>query len=199
MRVQRPSQQRFRQYQLGLKPRRELFSPSWSLAHSKRRAEGALLFARRLGGGRGLGDAERVARTALGAAVTFADSVKAAMAPGSNFHPLIDAKAAMASYDRDREFVAAGIDRDHCLGFRADGKNVAVVTQPYHYDRAHYDRPDDARAWFADRGLAVHIPPDPFASFHFPGETFFIVITKTGAGVKWLPEQDGRGKARWRA
>jgi hypothetical protein len=82
---------------------------------------------------------------------------------------------------------------DHCVNFRADGKNVAVVTQPYHY------RPDEARRWADQRGLAVHLPPDPLASIHYPGATYFIVIVAASDLVKWLPDQDGRLADRWAA
>ncbi len=44
---------------------------------------------------------------------------------------------------------------DHCVNFRAGGKNVAVLTQPYHY------QPVEAQHWTAARGLEMHIPPDP--------------------------------------
>ena len=47
--------------------------------------------------------------------------------------------------------------------------------------------------------LALHLPPDPLASIHYPGETLFIVITKAGVAVKWLPDQDGRLMDRWQS
>lgn len=83
---------------------------------------------------------------------------------------------------------------DHCIGFRANGKNVAVLTQPY----SHVDL-DAVRRWAADRGLVLHVPPDPLASIHYPGETLFIVITQPGVEVQWLPDQDGRLADRWAA
>jgi hypothetical protein len=83
---------------------------------------------------------------------------------------------------------------DHCLAFRANGKNAAVVTQPY-----HYDRPDEARRWAAERGLAIHVPPDPLASIYYPGSAYFIVIVTAGDRVSWLPDQDGRLADRWEA
>ncbi len=83
---------------------------------------------------------------------------------------------------------------DHCINFRANGKNAAIVTQPY-----HCADPDACQRWAAKRGLAIHLPPDQLASIHYPGATYFIVITRIGATVKWLPDQDGRLTARWAA
>jgi hypothetical protein len=83
---------------------------------------------------------------------------------------------------------------DHCINFRADGKNVAVVTQPYAYSHT-----DAAERWAAERGLAIHLPPDPRASIHYPGATFFIVFVAAGEVVNWLPDQDGRLADRWAA
>ena len=83
---------------------------------------------------------------------------------------------------------------DHDVNFRADGKNVAILTQPYD----HVDL-DAVRTWAVGRGLEAHVPPDPLASVHYPGETYFIVITKPGVTVKWLPDQDGRLADRWQS
>jgi hypothetical protein len=49
-----------------------------------------------------------------------------------------------------------------------------------------------------DRGLALHIPPDPLASLHYPGWTLFVLVTRPGVKVRFLPEQDGRLKSFWR-
>lgn len=83
---------------------------------------------------------------------------------------------------------------DHCINFRADGRNAAVLAQPY----GHVDL-DACQRWAARLGLAVHLPPDPLASIHYPGWTYFVVITKAGVTVKWLPDQDGRLAERWAA
>jgi len=83
---------------------------------------------------------------------------------------------------------------DHCISFRANGRNVAIVTQPYR----HVDL-GATRTWATGRGLVLHVPPDPLASIHFPGQTYFIVITTPGVEVQWLPDQDGRPAARWKA
>ena len=56
-----------------------------------------------------------------------------------------------------------------------------------------------ASAGQPELGLAVHLPPDPLASIHYPGWTYFVVITKAGVTVKWLPDQDGRLAERWAA
>ena len=83
---------------------------------------------------------------------------------------------------------------DHDVNFRADGKNVAILTQPYD----HVDL-DAVRTWAVGRGLEAHVPPDPLASIHYPGGTLFLVITKPGVEVRWLPDQDGRLADRWAA
>jgi hypothetical protein len=83
---------------------------------------------------------------------------------------------------------------DHCIWFREGRRYVAAVGQPY---RSAVDIVE-ARARLANRGLVLHIPPDPFASFHYPGWTLFVVVTKPGVRVRLLPEQDGRLKGLWR-
>lgn len=94
-----------------------------------------------------------------------------------------------ADHCRDRRLL------DHPIWFYAARRYVAAVGQPY-LDVA------DLREWranLAERGFVLHVPPDPLASIHFPGSTLFVVVTKAGGAVKWLPEQDGRLKALWRA
>jgi hypothetical protein len=58
---------------------------------------------------------------------------------------------------------------------RTDGKRGwvnAIVGQPYNHSdyRAELDALEHI-------GLAVHLPPDPTASIHFPGACRFIVVT----------------------
>jgi hypothetical protein len=65
---------------------------------------------------------------------------------------------------------------------------VAVVGQPY---MAAVDLPE-WRDRLAKRGFTLHVPPDPRASFRLPGSALFVVITRAGAPVRFLPEQDGR-------
>jgi hypothetical protein len=83
---------------------------------------------------------------------------------------------------------------DHCLWFREERSYVAAVGQPY---LSAVDIADE-RAKLTARDLVLHLPPDPLASFHYPGWTLFVVVTRPGAEVKWLPEQDGRLKGLWR-
>jgi len=83
---------------------------------------------------------------------------------------------------------------DHCVSFRANGRNAGVLAQPYN----HVDL-DACQRWAAGLGLAVHIPPDPLASVHYPGWTYFVVVIKAGGAVNWLPDQDGRLADRWAA
>ena len=72
---------------------------------------------------------------------------------------------------------------DHVIYFRAAGRNTAIVTQPYH--SCHRE----IAALAEKLGLAWHVPPNPKASFHYPGHTFFFVLTSPDCVVKWLPEQ----------
>ena len=83
---------------------------------------------------------------------------------------------------------------DHCIWFREGRRYVAAIGQPYlsAVDIA------EARARLADCGLVLHIPPDPLASFHYPGWTLFVVVARPGVPVRFLPEQDGRLKGLWR-
>jgi hypothetical protein len=83
---------------------------------------------------------------------------------------------------------------DHDAWFRRDRCYVAVAGQPY---LSAVDLAAE-RARLTERGLVLHVPPDPFASFNYPGWCLFLVITIPGVAVRWLPEQDGRLKGRWR-
>ena len=83
---------------------------------------------------------------------------------------------------------------DHHIWFRGDRRYVAAVGKPY---LADVDIAE-TRARLAPRDLVLHIPPDPLASFHYPGWTLFTVVTRPGVVVRFLPEQDGRLKGLWR-
>jgi hypothetical protein len=86
-------------------------------------------------------------------------------------------------------WVACPPHGSHTIHFRAPGrsrKNIAAVVQRYHY----YGQPIATRE-------GVQLPPDPFASFHFPGWTSFEVHAPPGFEVKFLPEQDGRFIGLW--
>ena len=78
---------------------------------------------------------------------------------------------------------------DHQLWFMAARRIIAAVGQPYDWED---DEIEEWRADLAGRGLVLHIPPDPLASIHYPGRTLFLVVTRPGVEVRWLPEQDGR-------
>ena len=73
---------------------------------------------------------------------------------------------------------------DHCVWYRGNGKCAAIVAQPY-----GHVKDDDAKALAAEHGVAVHTPPHPLASFHFPAETKFFVFTLPDHEMVWLPEQ----------
>jgi hypothetical protein len=83
---------------------------------------------------------------------------------------------------------------DHDIWFRQDRRYVAAVGQPY----LSAVGIAEARANLKARDLVLHVPPDPLASFHYPGWTLFVVVTKPGVKVCFLPEQDGRLKGLWR-
>lgn len=85
---------------------------------------------------------------------------------------------------------------DHPISFQAKRRYVAMVGQP---DPPAVGDLDAWRVRLEARGLVLHVPPDPLASIHNPGGTLFIVITKPGVKVKWLPDQDGRLADRWAA
>lgn len=89
---------------------------------------------------------------------------------------------------RDRQLL------DHPIWFYKDRRFVAAVGQPYPGAAGDLDR---WRSHLARRGLVLHVPPDPFASIHYPGGTLFVVVTKPGVEVRFLPEQDGRLADRW--
>jgi hypothetical protein len=82
---------------------------------------------------------------------------------------------------------------DHSFACRATTrpwKMTALVCQPYEYG---HEPPDKmiplARARAEQFGMACHIPPNRFASIYYPGKCLFLVFTKPGTEVKWLPEQ----------
>jgi hypothetical protein len=83
---------------------------------------------------------------------------------------------------------------DHAVWFRRDRRYVAAAGQPY---LSAVDLAEE-RAELTARGLIMCVPPDPFASLHYPGWTLFVVVTLPGVAVRWLPEQDGRLKGLWR-
>lgn len=84
---------------------------------------------------------------------------------------------------------------DHPLAFQTKRRYVSMVGQPYPpaVDLAQW------RVHLEDRGLVLHVPPDPLASIHNPGGTLFLVVTKPDIEVRWLPDQDGRLADRWAA
>jgi hypothetical protein len=62
----------------------------------------------------------------------------------------------------------------------------ALIGQPYGH-RDDWKQVGEAIA--AEYGLALSVPPHPLASIHFPGFCAFLVFTKPGIEVQWLPEQ----------
>lgn len=76
---------------------------------------------------------------------------------------------------------------DHPLFFRGDGRNAALVGQPYYPDTEWLRREGEALA--AKLELVFSIAPNPMASFHYPGNAFFAVLHPRNHVVQWLPEQ----------
>jgi hypothetical protein len=77
-----------------------------------------------------------------------------------------------------------------CREPESPNRITAVVCQPYN------DHVAEAGAAAERLGLAIHVPPDPRASIHYPGRTQFIVFTRPGVTVRWLPEQTTRLRVR---
>lgn len=73
---------------------------------------------------------------------------------------------------------------DHVIYARADGRCAAVICQPYGHGGE-----DAARRLAAEHDVALHVPPNKFASFHFPGATQLFVFTAHDHQMKWLLEQ----------
>jgi hypothetical protein len=75
---------------------------------------------------------------------------------------------------------------DHRVWYCAGRVRAALVSQPYGKIKDYRDELDESAA---QHGLQWHLAPNPYASFHYPGRTLFIVVTMPGVEVKWLPEQ----------
>jgi hypothetical protein len=74
---------------------------------------------------------------------------------------------------------------DHPSAFRRDGVAAAIISEPYPTNDFH------ALLAYADKlGLVAHSPPNPKASFWFPGWTYLVVLTMPSFGeVRWLHDQ----------
>jgi hypothetical protein len=72
---------------------------------------------------------------------------------------------------------------EHALYFRGTGVCAAIASQPY-------DEVEDQAEKLAERySLTLHVAPHPKSSIWFPGWARFLVLTKPGHRVCWLPEQ----------
>lgn len=75
---------------------------------------------------------------------------------------------------------------DHVRCFRRYRQPVAILTEPYEPEEHLEGIRDHVEAL----GLLVHTPPNLYASFHFPGWTGCILITRPDFGqVLWLDDQ----------
>jgi hypothetical protein len=142
---------------------------------------------------RRLGNAHYSAQTTALDAFALLNGWKRTKRPGSNDLDLLG--KGLAASHRDM-WPAADLDRelmDHGHWFSAGRRFVAALGQPYFA----LDEIEETRADLAERGLALHVPPDPRASIHYPGATLFLVVTRPETPVTWLPEQDGRLGDLW--
>lgn len=74
---------------------------------------------------------------------------------------------------------------DHPSFLKRDRRAAMILTEPYGDTLA-----DKARAEAVRYGLVCHSPPNPWASFWFPGSTHLVVLTRPDFGeVRWLPDQ----------
>jgi hypothetical protein len=75
---------------------------------------------------------------------------------------------------------------DHHAFARRGRYAAMAIVEPYDSEESRVGLP----AYLAARGLVLHQPPNPQASFWYPGATLFCVITTPEFGeVKWLEEQ----------
>lgn len=90
------------------------------------------------------------------------------------------------SAHNDREAGGHWPGADHLSYFKRDRAPVAIITEPY-LPRSDFGKLEE----LVDRlGLIIQSPPNPKASFHFPGATSLFMITKPDFGlVTWLPPQ----------
>jgi hypothetical protein len=75
---------------------------------------------------------------------------------------------------------------DHPIHFRERQRpyrTIAIVGQPYGTPV------EDARRIAADLGLVLSAPPNLTACWHNPGDCRFLVFTRPGTQVRFLPEQ----------
>ena len=74
---------------------------------------------------------------------------------------------------------------DHPVYFHRQRRATLVLIEPYESTDV-----GGLEEYAAARGLMLHQPPNPMASFHFPGWTLAIAITRPNFGpVTWLPDQ----------
>ena len=73
---------------------------------------------------------------------------------------------------------------DHVRYFRRGRQAAAILTQPYSVIE------EGLGDWLASHRLRMWTPPNPWASFHYPGNTLCLVLTSLAVDeVRWLPEQ----------
>ena len=73
---------------------------------------------------------------------------------------------------------------DHVRWFWGEIRPAMIVSEPYDADAL-----PALRSQAESFGLVLHHPPNPFASFHYPGWTVFAALARPGREVAWLDEQ----------
>jgi hypothetical protein len=72
---------------------------------------------------------------------------------------------------------------DHYRSF-----DKAMVTEPYAHRNWYDDGMTIAARYEGRFGLAFHMSPYPTASIYSPGQCAFLIFTRPGHVMKWLPE-----------
>lgn len=72
---------------------------------------------------------------------------------------------------------------DHTRWFWAGDRPALIVSEPYDADLPAL------RTYVRAFGLELHTPPNPLASFHYPGRTAFAAIARLRGAVRWLEAQ----------
>lgn len=78
---------------------------------------------------------------------------------------------------------------DHTIRFLERRRPVGFISQPYITGTSESQHIESALRLAERYGLAVHVPPDPLASFYYPGRCMVLGFTAPGRAVRWLPEQ----------
>jgi hypothetical protein len=103
-------------------------------------------------------------------------------------------RAVGCDWQSRQDFLGGSGPTDHAVCFREPVRpyrSVAIVGQPYYtqYGDGRDMTIEQARELAVRFGLALHVPPNLTASWHYPEWTRFVVFTRPGTAVRFLPEQ----------